>query len=75
MPGNLKYAAALGDDELSKLTVEAVKYSVGTPAAERWAQVEAARVVDDFFVAIAAMKDPVAEAAAADKKMEELLNA
>lgn len=74
VPGNLGYAAALGGDELSKVTTEAVRNSVGTPAARNWALVESAKVVDDFFVALGAQKDPVALARTADDKMTEILN-
>ncbi|GAB2739225.1 extracellular solute-binding protein [Arthrobacter bambusae] len=74
VPGNLNYAAALGQDELSKVTIEAVRNSVGTPAAKNWALVESAKVVDDFFVAMGALKDPVGLAKTADAKMTEILN-
>lgn len=74
VPGNLRYAAALGNDELSVLTTEAVKNSVGTPAARNWALVESAKTVDDFFVAMGAGKDPVSTAAAADAKITKILN-
>lgn len=74
VPGNLEYAAALGDDDLAKLTTDAVKNSVGTPAAKNWALVESAKTVDDFFVSMAAGGDPVSGAAAADKKITEILN-
>lgn len=74
VPGNLKYAAALGSDELSTLTTAAVKNSVGTPAAKNWALVEGAKTVDDFYVAMGAGKDPVSLAAAADAAIEKVLN-
>ncbi|XAS67399.1 extracellular solute-binding protein [Micrococcaceae bacterium Sec5.7] len=74
VPGNLKYADALGTDELSKITVDAVRNSVGTPAAKNWALVESAKTVDDFFVAMGAGKDPVALAKTADDKMTAILN-
>jgi len=74
VPGNLDYAAALGDDELAKLTTDAVRNSVGTPAAKNWALVESARVIDDFYVAVAAGGDVKALAAAADKRLTSLLN-
>ncbi len=74
VPGNLQYASALGSDELSTLTTEAVKNSVGTPAAKNWALVEGAKTVDDFYVAMGAGKDPVSLAAAADAAIEKVLN-
>ena len=73
VPGNLDYAAALGSDELATLTTEAVRNSVGTPAAQNWALVEGARVIDDFYVALAAGGDPVGLASAADAKLTSLL--
>jgi N,N'-diacetylchitobiose transport system substrate-binding protein len=74
VPGNVKYGAALGDDDLSKLTVASVKTSVGTPAAKNWALVEAAKTVDDFYVALGAGGDPVSLAKQADSDMEAILN-
>ncbi len=74
VPGNLKYASALGSDELSKLTVDAVRNSVGTPAAKNWALVESAKVIDDFFVAMGSGKDPVSLAKTADEKITSILN-
>ncbi|NQX11740.1 extracellular solute-binding protein [Microbacteriaceae bacterium VKM Ac-2855] len=74
VPGNLEYATALGDDDLATLTTEAVKNSVGTPAAKNWALVESAKTVDDFFVALGAGGDPVALAKAADEKINTILN-
>lgn len=74
VPGNLKYAAALGDDQLSALTTDAVKNSVGTPAAKNWALVESAKIVDDFYVAMGAGKDPKSLAADADAKITKILN-
>ena len=74
VPGNLDYATALGDDELAVLTTDAVRNSVGTPAAENWALVESARVIEDFYVAIASGGDIKALAAAADERLTSLLN-
>jgi N,N'-diacetylchitobiose transport system substrate-binding protein len=74
VPGNLSYAAALGSDDLATLTTDAVKNSVGTPAAKNWALVESAKTVDDFFVAMGAGKDKVSLAAAADAKIASILN-
>lgn len=74
VPGNVKYGAALGTDDLSKLTVESVRTSVGTPAAQNWALVEAAKIPDDFYVALGAGGDPVALGKKADSDMEALLN-
>lgn len=74
VPGNVEYAAALGDDDLAKLTAEAVKNSVGTPAAANWALVEAARTLDDLFVGLAGGGDPVALAKKADSSITDMLN-
>lgn len=74
VPGNVEYAAALGDDDLAKLTAEAVKNSVGTPAAANWALVEAARTLDDLFVGLAAGGDPVGLAKKADSSITDMLN-
>ncbi|WP_285728118.1 extracellular solute-binding protein [Psychromicrobium xiongbiense] len=74
VPGNLSFAGALGTDDLSKLTVDAVRNSVGTPAAKNWALVESAKVVDDFFVAMGNLKDPVSLAKTADDKIASILN-
>lgn len=74
VPGNLKYASALGNDDLSKLTVDAVRGSVGTPAAKNWALVESAKTIDDFFVAMGSGKDPVSLAKTADEKITSILN-
>jgi N,N'-diacetylchitobiose transport system substrate-binding protein len=74
VPGNLKYASALGSSKLAVLTVDAVKTSVGTPAARNWALVEGSKIVDDFYVALGAGGDPIALARTADSKITTILN-
>ena len=45
-----------------------------TPAAENWASVEGARILEDFFIGVASGGDVAQLAADADKAITETLN-
>jgi N,N'-diacetylchitobiose transport system substrate-binding protein len=74
IPGNSTYADALGDDPYAQAAQAAAVGAKLTPAAERWADVEGARILEDFFQQIAGGADPAQAAAEADRLLEETLN-
>jgi len=71
IPGNTDYADALGDDEYSQAAIDAALNAKLTPPAPKWADVEAERIMEDFFQKIASGEDP----AKAAEETDELLNA
>jgi N,N'-diacetylchitobiose transport system substrate-binding protein len=74
IPGNSTYADAMGDDAYATAAVTAALGARLTPAAERWADVEADRLLEDFFQKIAGGADIAATAAETDRLLEETLN-
>ena len=74
IPGNTEYAASMGDDVYAKAAVAAALAAKLTPAAEKWADVEGDRILEDFFQQLATGADVKTAAAAADKQIEEALN-
>lgn len=74
IPANTDYADSLGDDVYAQAAVEAALGAKLTPAAERWADVEAARLLEDFFQKIANGADLEQAAAEADQLIAETLN-
>ncbi|MGX5657625.1 extracellular solute-binding protein [Geodermatophilus nigrescens] len=74
IPGNSQYAGALGDDPYAQAALAAAVDAKLTPAAERWADVEGARILEDFFQQIASGADVAQAAAEADRLLEETLN-
>ncbi|MET0788572.1 MAG: extracellular solute-binding protein, partial [Cellulomonas sp.] len=63
IPGNTEYADSMGDDVYAKAAVAAALNAKLTPAAEKWADVEGDRILEDFFQQLATGAD-VKEAAA-----------
>jgi N,N'-diacetylchitobiose transport system substrate-binding protein len=74
IPGNTEYAASMGDDVYAKAAVEAALAAKLTPAAEKWADVEGDRILEDFFQQLATGADVKEAAASTDKLLEEALN-
>ncbi|WP_092201679.1 extracellular solute-binding protein [Blastococcus tunisiensis] len=74
IPGNRDYADALGDDVYAQAALAAAENAKLTPAAEKWADVEGARILEDFFQEIAGGADPAEAAAKADELIGNTLN-
>jgi N,N'-diacetylchitobiose transport system substrate-binding protein len=74
IPGNTDYADALGDDPYAQAARAAAVDAKLTPAAEKWADVEGARILEDFFQEIAAGADPMEAAEKADQLIADTLN-
>jgi N,N'-diacetylchitobiose transport system substrate-binding protein len=74
IPGNSGYADALGDDVYAKAARDAALNAKLTPAAEKWADVEGNRILEDFFQKIASGTDPAEAAAEADELITQTLN-
>jgi N,N'-diacetylchitobiose transport system substrate-binding protein len=60
--------------ELAAIIAEAAATAKLTPASPKWADVEAARVLQDFFVQLAGGGDAASLAAELDTKIEDILN-
>jgi N,N'-diacetylchitobiose transport system substrate-binding protein len=71
---SLSEHTAAATPELAGLIAAAAVNAKLTPASPRWADVEAAAVLQDLFVQIANGGDIQALAAAADERIEEILN-
>jgi N,N'-diacetylchitobiose transport system substrate-binding protein len=74
IPGNSQYAEALGDDVYAQAARDAAVDAKLTPAAEKWADVEGARILEDFFQEVAGGADIADAAARADQLIAETLN-
>jgi N,N'-diacetylchitobiose transport system substrate-binding protein len=74
IPGNSTYADALGDDVYAKAALAAAVDAKLTPAAEKWADVEGARILEDFFQQVAGGADLQEAAAKADQLIADTLN-
>lgn len=74
IPGNTEYADSMGDDVYAKAAVAAALNAKLTPAAEKWADVEGDRILEDFFQKLATGADVKESAAATDKLLEDALN-
>lgn len=74
IPGNTEYAASMGDDVYAQAAVAAALNAKLTPAAEKWADVEGDRILEDFFQKLATGADVKESAAATDKLLESALN-
>lgn len=74
IPGNSDYAEALGDDAYAEAALAAAVDAKLTPAAEKWADVEGARILEDFFQEIAGGADPAEAAEKADQLISDTLN-
>ncbi|WP_336922241.1 extracellular solute-binding protein [Aquipuribacter sp. SD81] len=73
IPGNTTYTDAMGDDVYATAAVEAAVAAKLTPPAEKWADVEAARLLEDFFQQLAAGADVSEAAAETDRLIAETL--
>ncbi len=73
-PAKSSLASKLGDDEFAQATIAAASNAKLTPAAAGWASVEGARILEDFFVAIANGGDVEELAMDADTKIADQLN-
>jgi N,N'-diacetylchitobiose transport system substrate-binding protein len=74
IPGNSEYAEALGDDVYAQAALAAALDAKLTPPAEKWADVEAARILEDFFQEIASGADLEEATAKADQLITDTLN-
>jgi len=74
IPGNTQYADSMGDDVYAKAAVAAALNAKLTPAAEKWADVEGDRILEDFFQKLATGADVKQAAADTDKLLEDALN-
>ncbi len=74
VPAKVSLAGTLGTDEVAQATAQAAANARLTPASPKWADVEAAGVLQDFFVQIAQGGDVAELAAALDERINEILN-
>lgn len=74
IPGNTDYADALGDDVYAQAARDAALDAKLTPPAEKWADVEGARILEDFFQRVAAGDDLASASAKADQLITQTLN-
>ena len=73
IPANTQHAASLGDDVYSQAAIAAAVEAKLTPPAEKWADVEGDRILEDFFQEIASGADVEEAAAEADRLITETL--
>jgi N,N'-diacetylchitobiose transport system substrate-binding protein len=74
IPGNSQYAEAIGDDPYARAALAAAVDAKLTPPAEKWADVEGARILEDFFQQVASGADIEEAAAEADQLIADALN-
>jgi N,N'-diacetylchitobiose transport system substrate-binding protein len=74
IPGNSRYASAMSDDVYAQAALDAAVGARLTPPAEKWADVEAARILEDFFQQVASGADLEEAAAEADQLIADTLN-
>ena len=74
IPGNTTYAGALGDDVYAQAALDAAVDAKLTPPAQNWADVESARILEDFFQEIAGGADIAEAAEQADQLIADTLN-
>ncbi len=74
IPGNSRYASAMSDDAYAQAALDAAVGARLTPPAEKWADVEAARILEDFFQQVASGADLEEAAAEADQLIADTLN-
>ncbi|RLP75491.1 extracellular solute-binding protein [Mycetocola tolaasinivorans] len=74
VPAKLSLAKELGTDEVATATAEAAGKARLTPPSPKWADVEAAGLLQDFFVKIAQGGDVESLAKELDKKIDGVLN-
>jgi N,N'-diacetylchitobiose transport system substrate-binding protein len=66
--------SSLPDDAVTAAAAEAAKNAKLTPAAPKWADVEASQVLQDAFVQLAQGADATEVATSLDEQIEEILN-
>ena len=74
IPAKKSLASTLGDTPEAQAFTEAAGNAKLTPASPNWAEVEASRILEDFFVKIAQGGDVPTLAAEVDTKIEDILN-
>ena len=74
VPAKKSLASTLGTDDVAKATAAAAANAKLTPASPKWADVEAANILQDFFVKIAQGGDIPTLAADLDSKIDAILN-
>ncbi len=74
IPANTRFADSLGDDVYSQAAVAAAVEAKLTPPAEKWADVEGDRILEDFFQKIATGADLEQTAADADRLLADTLS-
>jgi len=74
VPARVSLASTLGDDASAQASTEAAASARLTPASPRWADVEAAGIMQDLFVSIAQGGDVQQLAEQADEDIEAVLN-
>jgi len=74
VPAKISLADTIGTDEVAQATIAAATNAKLTPASPKWADVEAAGIMQDLFVQIAQGGDVAELAADADAKIDEILN-
>jgi N,N'-diacetylchitobiose transport system substrate-binding protein len=74
IPAKQSLASTLGDTPEATAFTEAAGNAKLTPASPNWAEVEASRVLEDFFVKIAQGGDLKSLAEEVDAKIEDILN-
>jgi N,N'-diacetylchitobiose transport system substrate-binding protein len=74
IPANTTYAGAMGDDVYAKAAIDAALGAKLTPAAEKWADVEGDRILEDFFQKVAGGADLAQASAEADQLLADTLN-
>ena len=74
IPAKKSLASTLGDTPEALAFTEAAGNAKLTPASPNWAEVEASRILEDFFVKIAQGGDVQALADEVDTKIEDILN-
>lgn len=74
IPAKKSLASTLGDTPEAQAFAAAAGNAKLTPASPNWAEVEAARILEDFFVKIAQGGDVQSLAEEVDTKIEDILN-
>ena len=74
IPAKKSLASTLGDTPEALAFTEAAANAKLTPASPNWAEVEASRILEDFFVKIAQGGDVQSLAEEVDVKIEDILN-
>ncbi|HEU4540832.1 MAG TPA: extracellular solute-binding protein [Jiangellaceae bacterium] len=73
-PAKISLTSEMEDNEINAAAIEAAATAKLTPAAENWASVEGARILEDFFIGIATGGDAAQLSAEADTAITETLN-